>query len=742
MISRVAIVNRGEAAMRLIHAVRELNAQGGAQIETIALHTDGESAAKFVREADSAYAIGPASARPYLDHAVLERALRETAADAAWVGWGFVAEDPAFAELCQKVGVTFIGPSAEAMRQLGDKIGAKLLAEEAGVPVAPWSRGAVDDVDAATVQAKEIGYPLMLKATAGGGGRGIRVVTSDSELVDAFARTRDEAQRAFGSGVVFLERLVTGARHIEVQVIADGQGTAWAIGVRDCSLQRRNQKVIEESASPVLTAEQVASIKESAERLALSVGYQGAATVEFLYEPSGKTFSFLEVNTRLQVEHPITEVTTGFDLVKAQLHVAAGGRLEGARPTEIGHAVEARLNAEDPDRDFAPSPGRIAYLDFASGPGVRVDTGVSEGDLIPADFDSMIAKIIAYGRDRDEALARLRRALADTTVLIEGGATNKSFLLDLLDQPEVVDGSADTGWIDRVRAEGRLVASRHAGLALVAAAITAYEEEEEAERGYFLATAHGGRPQARHEVGRAVDLKLGGVSYRVAVSQVGADRFRVHLGPSGAENVLDVTVEQLGEFTSRLHVGEQVFRRRRCGPRCRAPGRGERHHPPRQPGRGRRPPLPRTGPGRRHTGRGRRDGGGRRSRARAREHEDGDGDPGPVRGPGARADGGHRRPGRDRHADGAARAAHRRRVGYAGGRGAPRAPNPRSTCPRRPGPPARLPALRRCSPTCAACCSASTSPAPTGPRPWRSTNGCAPTRWPPTPACCAPSSTS
>ena len=187
MISRVAIVNRGEAAMRLIHAVRELNAQGGAQIETIALHTDGESAAKFVREADSAFAIGPASARPYLDHAVLERALRETAADAAWVGWGFVAEDPAFAELCQKVGVTFIGPSAEAMRQLGDKIGAKLLAEEAGVPVAPWSRGAVDDVDAAIVQAKEIGYPLMLKATAGGGGRGIRVVTSDAELVDAFA---------------------------------------------------------------------------------------------------------------------------------------------------------------------------------------------------------------------------------------------------------------------------------------------------------------------------------------------------------------------------------------------------------------------------------------------------------------------------------------------------------------------------------------------------------------------------
>ncbi|MGZ4639748.1 MAG: acetyl-CoA carboxylase biotin carboxylase subunit, partial [Actinomycetes bacterium] len=495
MFSRVAIVNRGEAAMRLIHAVRELNAEGGAQIETLALHTDGESAAKFVREADLGYALGPASARPYLDYAVLERALTETRADAAWVGWGFVAEDPAFAELCDRLGVTFVGPSAEAMRQLGDKIGAKLLAEQAGVPVASWSRGAVDDIESAVEHAQAIGYPLMLKATAGGGGRGIRVVTSDQELVEAFARTRDEAARAFGSGVVFLERLVSGARHVEVQVIADGQGTAWALGVRDCSLQRRNQKVIEESASPVLSDAQVQQVKESAERLALSVGYRGAATVEFLYEPAGKTFSFLEVNTRLQVEHPITEVTTGFDLVKAQLHVAAGGRLEGAKPDEIGHAVEARLNAEDPDRDFAPSPGRIALLDFASGPGVRVDTGVSQGDLIPADFDSMIAKIIAYGRTRDEALARLRRALADTTVIIEGGATNKSFLLDLLDQPEVIDGSADTGWIDRVRAEGRLVSHRHSGVALVAAGIEAYEDEEGVERTRLLETARGGRPQ-------------------------------------------------------------------------------------------------------------------------------------------------------------------------------------------------------------------------------------------------------
>jgi acetyl/propionyl-CoA carboxylase alpha subunit/acetyl-CoA carboxylase carboxyltransferase component len=560
MIRRIAIVNRGEAAMRLIHAVRELNAQGGAQIETVALYTDGEKSAMFVREADAAYGLGPAADRPYLDLAVLERALKQTGSDAAWVGWGFVAEDPGFAEMCDRIGVTFVGPSAIAMRRLGDKIGSKMLAEEVGVPVAPWSRGAVDDIEAAHAAAKQIGYPLMLKATAGGGGRGIRMVTSDDDLSDAFGRTRDEAQRAFGSGVVFLERLVTGARHVEVQVIADGQGTAWALGVRDCSAQRRNQKAIEESASPVLDDLQVEDLKGSAERLVLAVDYCGAATVEFLYHPGERTFAFLEVNTRLQVEHPITELTTGFDLVKAQLHVASGGRLEGERPTEAGHAVEARLNAEDPDRDFAPSPGRIVLLNLPSGPGIRVDTGVGQGDLIPADFDSMIAKVIAHGRTRAEAFSRLRRALADTTVLIEGGTTNKSFLLDLLDQPEIIDGSADTGWIDRVRGEGRLRPERYAGVALVAAAIEAYEEQEQAERLHFLATAHGGRPQARHEVGRAIDLKLRGASHRVTVAQVGPTRFRVGFGAAQQDRQIDADLDKFDDYVGRLVIGDQRFR--------------------------------------------------------------------------------------------------------------------------------------------------------------------------------------
>ncbi|MFF0154549.1 carboxyl transferase domain-containing protein [Micromonospora sp. NPDC005203] len=560
MFNRVAIVNRGEAAMRLIHAVRELAAETGRRLETVAFYTDVDRTATFVREADIAYDLGPASARPYLNLAVLERALIETGADAAWVGWGFVAEDPAFAELCEKIGVTFVGPSADAMRQLGDKIGSKLIAEKVGVPVAPWSRGAVETLDAARASAAKVGYPLMLKATAGGGGRGIRVIRNEAELDDAYERTSQEAARAFGSGIVFLERLVTGARHVEVQVIADGQGTAWALGVRDCSVQRRNQKVIEESASPVLDAAQAAELKSSAERLAIAVGYRGAATVEFLYHPGDRLFAFLEVNTRLQVEHPITELTCGFDLVKAQLHVASGGRLDGTPPAERGHAIEARLNAEDPDRDFAPSPGRIARLDLPSGPGIRVDTGVSEGDTIPADFDSMIAKIIAYGRDRDEALGRLRRAMARTTVIIEGGATNKSFVLDLLDQPEVIDASADTGWIDRVRGEGRLVTHRHSAVALAAAAIESYEEEERVERQRLLSTASGGRPQVQHASGRPLDLKLRGVGYRTRVARVGAHRFRVGIEAGTAVRTADVELDRFDRHTGRIVVNGIRYR--------------------------------------------------------------------------------------------------------------------------------------------------------------------------------------
>lgn len=560
MFSRIAIVNRGEAAMRLIHAVRDLAAATAQQIETVALYTDVDRTATFVREADIAYDLGPASARPYLDLKALERALRATKADAAWVGWGFVAEDPAFAELCEQIGVTFIGPSPDAMRKLGDKIGAKLIAEEVGVPVAPWSRGAVESVEAAVAAAAEIGYPLMLKATAGGGGRGIRKINDEAELVDAYERTSQEAARAFGSGVVFLERLVTGARHVEVQVIADGQGTAWALGVRDCSVQRRNQKIIEESASPVLSPQQAADLKASAERLAVAVGYRGAATVEFLYHPGDQLFAFLEVNTRLQVEHPITEYTTGFDLVHAQLHVASGGRLRGrtARRTRPRHRSPPQRRRSRPR--FRAGLGRIALLDLPAGPGIRVDTGVSEGDTIPADFDSMIAKIIAYGRNREEALGRLRRAVSQTRVIIEGGATNKSFVLDLLDQPEVIDASADTGWIDRVRGEGLLVSQRHSAVALAAAAIEAYEEEERVERHRLLSTASGGRPQVQHESGRPLDLKLRGVGYRVRVARIGAHRFRIGIEAGTEIRTADVDLERFDQHTGQIVVNGIRYR--------------------------------------------------------------------------------------------------------------------------------------------------------------------------------------
>ena len=553
MFRRIAIVNRGEAAMRLIHAVRDLNAESEAEpISTIALYTDAERTAKFAREADEAYPLGPASARPYLNHELLARVLTEARADAVWVGWGFVAEDAGFAELVESMGITFIGPTPEAMRRLGDKIGSKLLAEEVGVPVAAWSGGGLDTLDDALKAAERIGYPLMLKATAGGGGRGIRRVDSPDALADAYQRTRDEADRAFGSGTVFLERLVTGARHVEVQLIADGT-TAWALGVRDCSVQRRNQKVLEESASPLLTPQQSDELRAAAERLAVAVGYRGAGTVEFLYQPDEQAFAFLEVNTRLQVEHPITEVTCDFDLVKAQLRVAAGLPL-GERPTEAGHAVEARLNAEDPDRDFAPAPGRIERLSFGSGPGIRIDTGVSEGDEIPADFDSMIAKVIAHGRTRAEALARLRRALTDTTVVIAGGATNKSFVLDLLDQPEVVGAPgvrwADTSWIDRTRAAGGLVAERFSGIALIAAAIEAYGEAEWQQVARLLETARGGRPQVAHDPAATIDLRLRGQVHQLTVSRIGWETFLVG---DGVRQVR-VEIEHLDPLHSRIVV--------------------------------------------------------------------------------------------------------------------------------------------------------------------------------------------
>jgi acetyl/propionyl-CoA carboxylase alpha subunit/acetyl-CoA carboxylase carboxyltransferase component len=559
---RIAIVNRGEPAIRLIHAVRDLRAPDGSGPRTIALHTHAERGAMFVREADEAVRIGPGpgepapATSPYLDHAGLVEAMVRAGADAAWVGWGFVAEHAGFADACEAAGITFVGPSGDVMRALGDKIGAKQLAESVGVPVAPWSGGAVDDLEVARHHLDVIGLPLVIKATAGGGGRGIRVVRDELELDTAFERARAEGRSAFGDPTVFMEAMVTDARHVEVQVVADGHGGVWALGVRDCSLQRRNQKVVEESSSTALDAEQEQQLKDAAVALARQVGYRGAGTVEFLYQPGTGRSAFLEVNTRLQVEHPVTELTTDLDIVALQLHVAGGGRLEGDPPPPRGHAVEVRLNAEDPERGFAPASGRIELLTLPTGPGIRVDTGVAEGDVIPPEYDSMIAKIMAWGRDRDEALARLRRALSETTVLVEGGTTNRAFLQDLLQDPEVLAGTVDTGWLDRRTADGGYRFTTRTDVAIVAAAIDADDVAAEIERARFYASAARGRPQADTTLRREIDLRAAGTAYRVHVARTGRDRYLVEV--DGARVL--ARVERLRRFEWRLHLGDERFR--------------------------------------------------------------------------------------------------------------------------------------------------------------------------------------
>ncbi|OZC95416.1 fused acetyl/propionyl-CoA carboxylase subunit alpha/methylmalonyl-CoA decarboxylase subunit alpha, partial [Rhodococcus sp. 06-235-1A] len=557
MFKRIAVVNRGEAAVRLIRAVRELNAEHDYGIRTVALHTEAEKRAMFVRQADEAVTLRkPASGSAYLDYSVLEAALVESGADAVWVGWGFVAEDPTFADLVARLNITFIGPSADAMRLLGDKVQAKILAEKVGVPVAPWSGGPVETRADARRHAAAIGYPLIIKARSGGGGRGIRKVWREDELELSLERTQGEAERSFGDPVVFLERLVTDARHVEVQVIADSHGNVWAPGVRDCSIQRRNQKVIEESSSPLLTKEQADQLRTASAELVKAAGYRGAGTVEYLYQPEQKIFTFLEVNTRLQVEHPITEYTTGIDLVKLQILVADGQALPGACPTEFGHAVEARLNAEDADNGFAPAPGTVELLKFPLGTGIRVDTGIAQGDVIPPDYDSMVAKVIAWGRDRSEALARLRNALRETTVVIDGGTTTKSFLLSLLDREEVISASADTGWLDRTEAGSQVGPTAVADIAIIAAAIDAYDAEEGRERTAFLNSARGGRPRATHAIGRTVELNYQGQAYKIEVGQTGTHRYSID---GDAIGELQVDVERLGTYESRLVIGDHRY---------------------------------------------------------------------------------------------------------------------------------------------------------------------------------------
>jgi acetyl/propionyl-CoA carboxylase alpha subunit/acetyl-CoA carboxylase carboxyltransferase component len=547
--SRVAIVNRGEAALRFIHAARELNREGE-RLRTIALHTGPDRHALFVREADEAFDLGPALVEEkdgqrriaYLDLELLERALVETRAEAAWPGWGFVAEMPEFVELCDRLGITFIGPSAGAMRGVADKIASKRLAQGLGIPVVPWAGEGAGSGEEAARQGADLGFPVMVKSTAGGGGRGIREADEADSLAEAFEGARTESLKIFGRGEVFLERRLDGVRHVDIQVVSDAWGGVWALPARDASLQRRHQKILEESPAPGLPPEREQVLRQAATSVVRAAGYVGAAAVEFLYDPASEDYWFLEANTRLQVEHPVTEVTTGVDLVKLQVHVARGGRLPIEVPAQSGHAIEVRLCAEDAEAGFAPSPGPVARLRLPGGPGLRVDTGVAEEDTVPAEFDSMIAKIIAHGRDREEALGRLARALGQTAVVLRGGTTNKAFLGDLLDREEVQAGRLDVRFLDRLVARGEQISSRHAEVALVRAAIEAYEAEADEERARFLSAAARGRPEVRPETSRTVELRHAGQAYEVGVRRLGVDRYRVEEG--GVR--LNVGVERLG----------------------------------------------------------------------------------------------------------------------------------------------------------------------------------------------------
>ncbi len=475
MIDKLLIANRGEIACRIARTCRRLG------IRTVAVFSEADRNARHVRLADEAVAIGPPpAADSYLQIPRILEAMRRTGADAVHPGYGFLAESPAFAEAVRAAGLVFVGPSPEAMARLGGKDTAKEVAEAAGVPLVPGYRGADQSDARLAAEAAAIGFPLLVKAVAGGGGKGMRRVDRPADLAEALAACRREARAAFGDERVLLERLIERPRHIEVQVLGDRHGTVLHLLERDCTLQRRHQKILEEAPAPDLPEPLRAALADAAVRLARAAGYEGAGTVEFLLAPDG-SFAFIEMNTRLQVEHPVTEAVTGLDLVALQLEVAAGRPLK-LRQEAIradGHAVEARLYAEDPARGFLPSTGRLERLVLPLGlPGVRVDTGVEEGDTVTAFYDPMIAKIVAHGADRATALARLERALEASLVL--GPATNLAFLRRAVAAPAFRDLAIDVTWLDREGAELARAEEEPSPLELAAAALLVAEADRAA----------------------------------------------------------------------------------------------------------------------------------------------------------------------------------------------------------------------------------------------------------------------
>lgn len=443
MFRKILIANRGEIAVRIIRAARELG------IDTVAVYSTADKEALHTLLADEAVCIGPAkSTDSYLNmNAVLSAAVL-TGAEAIHPGFGFLSENSKFATMCEEVGIKFIGPSGAVMDLMGDKINARAQMIKAKVPVIPGSDGEVHTSEEALEVAEKLGYPIMLKASAGGGGKGIRKVEKPEDLVAAFESASSEAKAAFGNGAMYMERVIYPARHIEVQILADQQGHVVHLGERDCSLQRNNQKVLEESPSVAIGKTLRQQIGEAAVRAAESVGYENAGTIEFLLDEAKGEFYFMEMNTRVQVEHPVTEFVTGVDIVKEQIKIADGQELSFSQEdVEIrGHAIECRINAENPAFNFAPSPGKISNLYLPSGGvGLRVDSAVYPGYTIPPYYDSMIAKIIVHGENRFDALMKMQRALYELE--IDGVVTNSSFQLDLISDPNVIAGDYDTAFL-------------------------------------------------------------------------------------------------------------------------------------------------------------------------------------------------------------------------------------------------------------------------------------------------------
>ena len=446
MFKKVLIANRGEIAVRVIRACRELG------ITSVAVYSDVDRSSLHVSLADEAYPIGPAAAaESYLNIEKILSVARRAGTEAIHPGYGFLSENPRFARECAAAGIKFIGPSAAAMEMMGSKTRARQQMEKAGIPFVPGTSRGLSSFEEAESLAASIGYPVMLKAAAGGGGKGMRLVGSPAELGSALQSAQSEAQRAFGDGEVYLEKAVINPRHIEVQVLADEHGNTVYLGERECSIQRRHQKVIEEAPSAVVDADLRRRMGEVAVRVAAAAGYSNAGTVEFLVDEQ-KSFYFLEMNTRLQVEHPVTEFVTGLDLVHVQLHIAAGERLPFTQDEVSlrGHAIECRIYAEDPDNKFFPSPGEITKLLTPSGPGIRLDSGVYEGWTVPLEYDPLLAKLIAYGADRSKAIATLKRALDE--YFVGGIKSNLPLFRRILRDADFQAGQFDTGYLDRLLA--------------------------------------------------------------------------------------------------------------------------------------------------------------------------------------------------------------------------------------------------------------------------------------------------